>query len=467
MSEVTLDLDTKNILDILNDDCIDEILRRLDNMEDILSTANVCKRLQMCAKQYYRIKYATEKDVAEINYSSKSDNRRRRRPLRYKRVQTDTNVVDMYSHTVQVNITVPFLKMFGSMIKNISFGGTFNNKEHDDEILKTIIENCKLKELWIDDYEANFEQIPEIPFELESLHVIWSLPTNFVFFSNFLKRLHISTLCLDEHTVWFMQKMPKLTCFSVKQGDELTDNMVFEFLSLNPQLKIIEFAECDCLTPLILNAIANCVNVVELHLCDLDFTPVPDVFKANIRHLSSLKNLKFLSIALVQTELFETLFDLMAENDIPIETMWITLYYGDDAILPACSNLRALNTLKHLVLDIYLDSMSYERVVGRVGRLVETQTALEEFTLNGYRMVISMETLARFLKYRNNLKIFKLKVGKLTGDLNGLEKALDYAAGRVHVKITVCHSDGNDIIPVKALGKNRKWIDIRYYGYPS
>lgn len=69
-------------------------------------------------------------------------------------------------------------------------------------------------------------------------------------------------------------------------------------------------------------------------------------------HLSSLKNLKFLSIVLHQIELFQTLFQLIAENEIPIEALWIIFSNKTDAILPSYIHLRKLNTLKHLVLNV-------------------------------------------------------------------------------------------------------------------
>lgn len=74
---------------------------------------------------------------------------------------------------------------------------------------------------------------------------------------------------------------------------------------------------------------------------------------------------------------------------------------------------------------------------------------------------MSMDALASFLEYGVNLKKIKFQVGTLTGDLNGLERALFYAKNRVNVKIYVCRDKNNDI-PVEALDENREWIDIFY-----
>ncbi len=455
MAELTRDTDSsKNILDILNDDCIDEILRRVDILMDLLSLAEVCKRLRKCAMQQYRIRYETMLTITTpiiATIFSMPDR------SRFRQVQIAKWDHCRFPDFVHLNRSVTFLRIFGSMTKNILFQST--NSQIDDTIFRSIVEYCgrTLKALSLTTYDANFEQTP---FELEHLCLCQSTPKNLS--TNSLKTLYITgfTNPSDEHEVWFMQKLPELKRFII--DGRVTDDMASEFLSLNPQLEVLVILSLK-LTVAIFKSISNCLNLTRLQLLDLSQSTPPDVFEANLRLLSSLKKLKGLTISVGQYESIANLFDLFVENGIPMENLTIALFSSPDAHAnsdPLYRNLRTINTLKNF-------SFVVKGFVSNSGemfeKIVRTQPSLEKLRIDGAYsgkgVDLSMTNLATILKYALNFKKLKFYINKLEGNEKDYERALFYAKkNRVPVSISV--KRGKYTVPLEVLMENRKWIEV-------
>lgn len=317
-----------HILSVLNDDCIGEIFRRVKVLDDFLNMAQVCQRFEECAKTSFCHNFAakttggcTRFTLIEINSRDEST-----------------------QNKVHTNRAINFLEMFGPKIKSLSFQTT-KDPDLDRKIFKTIAKHCgkTLIDLFIYDYDANFEQTK---FELcEHLYLGNSTPINFDFHSQ-LKSFTIDRLKDIENGVWFMRKMPRLENFCITNNENLTDEMVRDFLSLNPDLKTISFAMSEKLSSLIFSDIAKySPNVVDLNIQKISFYNEPDIFLENMKHLGSLMNLKKLQIDCREYVQIEALFNVFAENGVPLEELHITLNPRRPDFEPK-NNLRTLKSLK-------------------------------------------------------------------------------------------------------------------------
>lgn len=107
----------KHILKALNEDCIQLILRKLENVRDFLNAAETCTRFQANAKITFRAQYK-EIRIDELKYYNKS--------------------IDRY--TVTLDRLDSFLSIFGHLIMELHYIVLFFDK--DNEILNMIADYC-------------------------------------------------------------------------------------------------------------------------------------------------------------------------------------------------------------------------------------------------------------------------------------------------------------------------------------
>lgn len=105
----------KTFLNILDDDCIDEIFRRVENLENFLNMAEVCQRFHKSAKSCFRIKYSLSNDG---------------------NVFRSVEISHRYSHkSVSAERANKLFTIFGFLINCLYLVST-SDQERDNEIFK-------------------------------------------------------------------------------------------------------------------------------------------------------------------------------------------------------------------------------------------------------------------------------------------------------------------------------------------
>lgn len=437
---------TKNILNVLNDDCIEEIFRRIFCLEDFLNMADVCQRFQQNAKNCFRMQF---KHVY-LNHCHITG-----------------------GDFVPSERVIPFLNTFGPFIHGLKLiikPQTIINLKPDD-IFKSIVKftSATLKELYIGCYNPDFAQTQFSA--LEVLRLFWSIPKNFEQVPS-LKELEYM---YDKKLPNFMRTISQLESLSLLSS-VVTDDIIIDLLPRNPQLKRLNFRRCYKLTPLILKHIAdNSRDLVELSLrtlspgtSSLGTNLTHDMVNTNLQYLGALKQLKYIEIELCSTILFQTMIHTFAENDVPIESMKIDLKNKGPYIIRN-SKLPTIKTLK------YLDFIKFPRencFSELMVNIVKTQTALESIKMACCdedlmeEQPIPMLEIINVLKYGKKLSEFEFHVILLDVNLESYESLLRLVKNRVRTKIIIGHVNSN-CIPHDVLAKNEyesEWLEIRYLG---
>ncbi|XP_055316218.1 uncharacterized protein LOC129575967 [Sitodiplosis mosellana] len=439
---------TKHILNVLNDDCIEEIFRRIFCLEDFLNMAEVCQRFQQNAKNCFRtqFKYVFLRRYRNGGYDIGMESEKFR------------------NRCVPFDRAIPFLNTFGSFIHKLEWstaGQNSSNQERNDDIFKSIVKftSKTLKELYISYYRADFAQTQFLSLEYLRL---WRTSPNFEYFPP-LKVLKIESIEPTEcHS--FMRTIPRLEWFYLSLSD-VKDDIVVEFLSLNPQLQRLTLLHCIELSPLILKAIVeNSTNLVELCLDSLYFNRTPDLFNTNLQYLGALGQLKHFEIDLNSTILFKTIINTFAENEVPIETMKIHLC-DENPNIDSSYQLLTIRTLKYLDFMIFPKNCFNELMV----TILKTQTELESIKMfcsddPSEDETLPMLEIKNVLPYGKNLSEFECHVVQLGVNLESYESVLCLVKNRIRTKIIIGHVSSK-CIPDDVLAKNEhefEWLDVRY-----
>lgn len=397
----------KHILNILCDDCIEEIFRRIFVIEDYLNMAEVCKRFQKIAKNCFRLQFKSE---LWLN-------------------RCESNNIQPTMYTVSSERVIAFLNMFGTSIQHLRLISS-SNQEHDDEIFKLIVKftTKTLKSLSICGYNADFAQIHFSA--LENMYLCKALVTNFEYIPP-LKTLSISMID-DARRV--IRAYPRLECLKLLSYSNVTDDIVYDFLSLNPHLKRLEidngdkkYHEDNVLTPLILRTIgSHSINLVELELSSFRWAVTQRVclmFNINLPYLGALRQLKVIKITLYSAITFKILINTFGENEVPVEE--IILYFHFSKVNDPCDHMLTIKDLKILKIcgkDYrYIDFFN-EMLLN----VMKTQTALEELTMDFRNKDVSLpiERIGYMLEYGKSLKKFLCHIGNLKYNLKSFESIL-------------------------------------------
>ncbi|XP_055308945.1 uncharacterized protein LOC129572857 [Sitodiplosis mosellana] len=428
----------KHILNVLIDDCVDEIFRRIFCLEDFLNMSEVCQRFQKSAKNCFRMQF---------------------------------KLVYLFKRYRQEAICVPstraiaLLNTFGPSIQGLQFQTT-SDEEHNDEIFESIVKftSKTLKELHIDCYTMchtiDFEQMP-FP-ALEILHLGSVLPKNIEQIVSHLKGLSISHI----EPSCFIREFPRLEMFRIVEDyfhdvNYITDDMFCEFVSLNPQLQRLAVIHCNKLTPLILQAIGdNSMNLVELSVSGSGFRRTPSLLDTNLPYLGSLNQLKYLEIQLNTTTSFKIMINTFAENEVPIEKIKVDLLIIEGQPIDPCSDLKTIKTLKHVDIDEMKNrNLFNENEV--LANLIRTQTALETIEMMCYdESPMPILNIGNMLKHGGNLRKFELYTGILDFNLESYESVLCLVRNRTRVEI-ILGNQKSKCIP-EGVVTNNEWLEVRY-----
>lgn len=255
----------KNILNILNNDCMQAIFQRVDNVRDFYSAANACVRFQENAIACFSF---GEIKIQQIFYQ-------------------ETYNTLLFNSDVDIN---QFFELFGSRIKSVNVSSIWTDIEHSvlDETLDSISLHCgiTLTKLELIAWEGYVYE-PKLPFyalETLSLENIGLRNIDPMFIFPKLTTLSVIDL-MDQNMDWLANHFPKLIYINYANCEYLTDEILIEFQNCNPQLKSYEFSMSYNSTPFVWKNIEKRLpNIVEINGYMNDFGE-------NIVHLSKLKYL--------------------------------------------------------------------------------------------------------------------------------------------------------------------------------
>lgn len=393
----------RHILNILNDDCIEAILRRLEKLEDLSSAAGTCVRFQECAKQCFRPKYKR----IDINFLQSN---------------LITSASSFVYDMIPLNRVSTFLSVFGDLIDDIRWEST-HNRNLNDEIFQHIAKFCgkTLKKLMIINYhrasfnsQARFQNLEKLTLK-NAAPICFDLETP-------IKYLNINWARSIKRRPWFIRHFPHLTYWD-SWVDKLTNAMLSEFLSLNPQLQVLRLRSSR-LTPSILKDIVTHAKDLEnLSISCYNFRDFPsDVIDENLVYLSELR--KLWSFRMDGYVSLEPLINMFVKNNIPIWSLGVDMTSSITR-----SNPLRLRTLKRLCLG-WKDRISEQFIID----LVKEQTSLESITISD-KGSITMWGIWKILEYGKNLTELRFYTSNAPSiDLEQYNRILALAKNRVKVR---------------------------------
>lgn len=418
----------KHILNILNDDCIEAILRQME-WRDLFSVAATCKRFQKNARVIFR----------PMGMHWNICISRRSKFIHFDQVQR-------------------LFQMFGDLISTLFLDDTFYpDTKSQEEILKIIAHFCgrTLQRLELFKLTCDFNSLS--PFTaLQELKVSHSKLTGNCKVHLNIKTLRVHGAVLEYKkgrplSTWVVQTFPYLEVAFFRYIDIKRD-MLNQFLILNPQLKALDIESGRRITSSILQDIGHRVpNIEKFRIsfcCNHRVNDFPTM-NANMVHISGLSKLKILDVGVTPNYSTEILIDSLIESNILIED--IRLRRKSFPRVMAMQSIRNL-----LISDISNDEMI---------ATIQNMNQLKDFRVHlctGESLDLSL--IRDVLRYGENLTFFAVWVEcrKLFEvDAENYNSLLVLAKGRVKVEIYV----DNFTLPVakNVLDANRAWIDFSTY----
>lgn len=426
MDETPEQSSPKHILNALNNDCIQECLRRLTNVHDFLSAAQVCKRFRANAIECY--------------------------PKLFKKI-----IIHDWLHTAypnglpseHVNI---LLNTFGHLIGSIDWTSVDSvyvdkrtriarNQQNDQETLNTIADLCgnTLTKLKIQNHISNFKTRSSFK-NLKKLTLNNAPPLNFALHEQLKCLKLIRNNNIDSGLMVHFPNLEKVTFFAMQN---LTDSVMCDFFALNQQLKCLKISRCFEITTSIFKNIGNRLPNLQ-RLC---FNAWNLSIDENMMGLGDLKQLKQLTILCKSDGLIEKLIRHLAENGVPIEELIFDSVCQD--ISDQLAKLKQIRRIK-------ISDISNEMLIN----VAKKQIALEKFDV--YSGEISFNAIKKTLEYGHRLTELVIDIENLDPfdiDLKLYESLLRLAVKRTHLNIKFLY--GKIDVPKNIQNSNRKWINLK------
>ncbi|XP_031637929.1 uncharacterized protein LOC116350314 [Contarinia nasturtii] len=399
-----------DILNILNDDCLQEIFRRLTNVRDFLSVAQVCTRFQENAQQCI--------------------------PSQFKEISIRGG---FFINSIPTRLLTCFLQIFGGSVKSIRWHTTERNS--DTENMNILADHCgkSLLELTISDHNIDLDTRSDFEV-LEKLEIETGLIKNFRIFPQLkvLKLKLVKVLTFDS----IVQIIPKVEEIELVNINGFTDDMLIEFLTKNPQLRRFKVEGCKRVSSSILRDISIRVpHLVSLHI--MFFNPFFE--NDDLLHIANLRQLKCLGIYCNRFSA-KSLIELLVKNNVQLESLSINGY--GNSLAEAILNL---NLLKHLDVGNVSEEI-FIRFVEILSSLEEIRVQCNDITPDG------METILKCGKHLTKLTI--VSGCQMTVDLDIYNSILILAKDRVRVLLMI---RTDEITLKKTLNYNRDWLNICYF----
>lgn len=308
----------KHILNALNNHCLQECFRRLSTHADFFNVANVCKRFRAIARACFP---PTNITLAARQSNGKLLLRKADQDQKYWQNDSSLPLIDLES----------FLSIFGGFIKSVDFDSTLFNRQFSlfGQNFAKIVQYCgkSLEKLSFYNYGSSID----IQKSFESLKflkihdsIIWNIEP-----IPCLKVLDIRgpkyRYSIFNHVGRILkQHYPQLEVIILDEISRVDDEMMTNFLVLNPQLRTLHVSYCDSITTSILNGIdTRAPNLEHLTLVLLTDATVNEDWM----QIGKIQNLKSLRTNLDRILPTKPLIDLLIENDLPIEKLCVVSAY--------------------------------------------------------------------------------------------------------------------------------------------
>lgn len=427
----------KNILNILNDDCIQAILVRIEYLRDFLSVAETCRRFQRNAKECFRSIYGFGNILFLGEFSNNLRNINHTSAMPFNRVHI-------------------FLNIFGHLITEIWLSHEdYHDEKSQEEILKIIAHFCgkTLQKLKLRKFDCDLNTLSLFS-ALQRLDVAHSVPSR-----NFETHLNITTLYVSGIVIkykkgrpltdWIVQKFSNLEVAEFHTMN-IKRNMLNQFLTLNPQLKSLYILFGRNLTSSILRDISDRVpNLEEFHIgirCNHRADNI-QTMNSNMTHISRLLKLKTLFIKRTPKFSSHILIESLIENNIPIEDFTLECPPHPLHYVMAMQTVRKLS-IGHISSDEMIE-------------IIQKMKNLEEFIVWPCKN-LNLISIKDVLHYAEKLTVFVVGIDYNTFleiDSETYNSLLILVKGRIRVEIRCCEFTTTDISS-DVLEANRNWIDI-------
>lgn len=317
----------EHILNVFNDDCIKEILGRLENRRDFFNAASVCKRFQYVAQTWFSHKTL---QIGNKNRKSAICSR------------TSTFIINDSSTTILDDL-YGYLSIFGNCIRTIEWYSPRSTIESiSAEIFKMIAKFCgktlirlviigRVEIILTPQFEVlkRFEFHYGILVRFEPPHSLKYLRLTQLNINSY-SRIHLDCLernfpkLVEAHFGDFSNVMPTTKWFG-------------SFLKQNPQLVKLTLIANEYFTPR-----AEWSHAIRLYATNLESLHL-DLFSMDMKDLSGLTKLKCLRIP--YGYLGKKQIDKLVALNLPIEELETSLKSKDIYVAQRISKLKRIKTL--------------------------------------------------------------------------------------------------------------------------
>lgn len=391
----------KHIFNVLNDDCIRAIFRKLP-IEDYLNAANVCTRFQYNAKLAF--------------------------PPEYRRLDIN-NYYKHHDNVLDQTIAICFLRTFGKLVQSIHCNDHIESVNND--FLNMVAEYCG-KNLIEFGYNGDLDFNVRLPFKALKKLNLWAVNA-----SNFNLYSQLTSLRLGASSqLDFMRPFSKLTEVQFCQMD-LTESQLATFLQVNPQLKRLQISlnSGSNLNPLMYGHIANYGHNLEY------FSTLEKGGRSEMMQLSNLPKLKVVEISYVDNVHLNRLIEKFIQNNVAIEELNVRMTRVTDT-----QAIKKLKNLKKLVIGSIVER-SIVDIVENLPQIEKVEIVSKGITAKG---------IIDCLKAGKQLNELKIAVSKVTLTLTDYNTILALAINCTRVEIVEISSQ----IPGHVLKSNSKWLKI-------
>lgn len=399
----------KNIINILNNDCLQAILLKIENVNDFYKAAKVCTRFQNNAKICF--------------------------PFKKLRIACTLEPQEMIDNIILHEDAENFLSIFATKIEclHITLTHKISNSNDDhfhDNVIDMIAKYCgnTLVELQI--FRGKFNDFRQ-PFEvLKIFRICQCSIRNFdptVAFPE-LKGLQVSSMKID-NVDWLANKFPNLECFHISHTI-LTDDLFIKFQLLNPQLQRLGVYSCRNLTSSIWKGIGDRLpNIHTLYdflmrfsTDDLTLEHITDIgtlqqlkeltlfslWDGKEKYLSAMKSIFSLSIMykqpieILKLQRIDTELGEILQNVNTLKALYIQNKCSESILLNLIKHLSALEDLRVFNPDLFV----VEKILQQAKKLAKLtfHTALT-FELNHSHIRV-FNSIVALATDRTKVKIF-------------------------------------------------------------
>lgn len=457
---------SRNILNILNDYCLQKVFRELKIM-DFQNVANVCTRFRENAKMCLPIKFKTFY-IDDYEYIS--------------------------DYGLPIHRVKNFIRIFGHLLESILWNYPSAPKHYYETSQSNYFKSLNLKVPDNDDKrKADFDRLREnllsliieycgktlIEFKMAGYHKL-----NLTLLSELkalnclelhdltiygngsfpelcsLKAAHLQPEKNTENLDWFCQSFSKLDCAEFYYLNNLTNDTIIKFQSLNPQLKVLLVSGCKIDTKCFRNIGTRTPNLIGLDCrisgISLEHSKRIDIQQA-FQNIFDLKQLKKLNYFRLPRDIYMANASISTFNkhNIPIEHIYSQAL--DSKIL-----LNKLNNLKQLTVAY----CSYIQVIEVMQKLPQLEQ-LHILSFYNYNLRIGSNTkcIRKFLQNGKNLKEFSIKIcngPSVRFGQNHYNSILAIAKDK-RIKVNI-YFEPRTIINLNEniLNSNREWLDVSH-----